>query len=270
MELSRLNRMSWLAALMAGSASVLASSCAAPGAPTLLDAEIATGVPVLANCQNIAPNVRVTRLEKDHYFTTYGSILQEIGQQTVTDVPRMVAAEAGAAFTGRSEPYGTVAGNVIGRTGDLASGQVQTHDRLQGRRLNRLGQEPPGFCRAFQSSQIEVSRALAEAMASLGHPMKISDLQNGVFETEFADGQHRDAMWMDRYRATVEPLDSGLVGVRVRRQVFISRETSTSGTGTIYNQAIPSGHGESWILTRVTDELAGRPNVSTVATAHPR
>ena len=270
MKLSRLTRTNGLRTLMIVTASAATISCAAPGAPVVIDPGIASGIPVLRNCQNIAPSVRVTRLERGRYFTTYGSILQEIGQQTVTDVPRMVAAEADSAFAGRSEPYGSVAGNVISRTGDLASGQIQNHDRLQGRRLNRLGQEPLGFCRAFEASRPEVLRAVAGAMSSLGYPMKISDLQNGIFETEFDDGQNRDAMWMDRYRATVEPLDSGLVGVRIRRQVFISRRTSTSGIGTIYNQAIPSGHGETWILTRVTDELAGRPNISTVAAEHPR
>lgn len=233
----------------------------------MVETSQAQGPPLLATCQNIQPDVRVTRLNSDRYFTTWGSVWGEVGQAATTDVPRIIATEASAPLRGEREPYGTFASNIAIRSGDAFSDAIQQHDRYQGRRLNRLGDQPPGFCRAFQAPREQVVAAVGRAMAALEHEVTRANPQEGVFETAFLDGEHRTAIWMDRYRATVEVLDAGYVGVRVRRQVFISRKSLAGETGTVYSQGISAGHGEAWILTRITDDLRGRPIVSTIASS---
>lgn len=241
----------------------LLASCAAPGAPALRNANAVDADLLVPDCQNIAPNVRVTRLRTSSYFTTWGSVYAEIGQQAQTDIPRLVGQEAAGRVR---DPVGQ---RIISRAGNLASEQFQDSDTYQGRRLNRLPQRPVGFCRAFAADRRRVIQAANAAAVSLGRSLTVADIENGIFETAFKDGEHSAAKWMDRYRITVEPLSSGLSGVRVRRQVFISRETRGE-IGYVYNEGISAGHGEAWVLTRVTDDLAGRPNVSTIAVDYPR
>jgi len=241
------------------------SACAAPGTPPLQAASEAFSTPVASDCQQVSPKARLTVLKKDSYFTTYKSILGEIGMQAATETPRTIGASVGAAIGGSKEPYSTVATSAGARAGGMVADALQDFGSSNGRRLNRLSKQPRAFCRSFEAERARVARSVGLALKSLGYPIKRADMQAGVFETDFVDSQNDIAMWVDRYRITVEPLENGYTAVRVRRQVFISRDTADNAMGTIYNQGASSGHGETWIITRITDELAGRPNASTIS-----
>lgn len=195
---------------------VLTACGAAPGTPALRTTADRASDPMIPGCQNLEPQARTDTYITNFYLTTWSSALAEGAMQGLTDGPAGLALRPTA-------PVGVT--------------------------VNRLPSPTEPFCRSYSATPRQASAAVAAVMLSLGGRVVRSDINNGLFETEFVQRQHAMARWRDNYVVRVSPFGTG-AAVRVLRTVFISRDG-----GRTYNQGVSVGNNEAYILTQVGDRL---------------
>jgi hypothetical protein len=115
--------------------------------------------------------------------------------------------------------------------------------------FNELPTSLKPHCRVYATDRLAVAKAVASILPSLGNSILVSNVRAGIFKTDVIDREHIAAKWKDSYIITVTEEAESQVRVRVLRTVYISRDK-----GVTYNQAVPDGRNERWILTQIASQ----------------
>ena len=98
-----------------------------------------------------------------------------------------------------------------------------------------------------------IANIISKIVNNLGNKIIISDVDNGIFITDFIKRQHNNplskAQWVDRYEIVVKNEGLKRTVVMIYRDLYISRDPG------IYNQAISVGYNEGWIMTQISNDL---------------
>ncbi len=214
----------------------------------------------VAGCKDVPVAKRVSAFRTDSYLTTVGSVFAEALMPGVSSGLNEGLSEAGAMrgyqAAGGSKVLGDHLPTIGARAGSMLSEKIHKPADFDGLPVFLLPSQPKAFCRTYGVSRVLVVAAVGDTMRALGIPLKANDYKKGIFETEFVKRQRREAVWIERYRITVEDAQSGVV-VKVKRQVFRGRNPTIGGDDTpaLYTQGISSGHNETWILTQLSDAV---------------
>lgn len=184
-------------------------------------------VALMADCKAVPSGKRVDRLDTSLMHTTFMSTLFESALRG--------GPEAGA---GRE-------------TGDEWAARLRslTAPPMAERTVRPHPPHQRPLCRTFAADRDAVVLAVIGVMRGLPYPLDEADHRTGVFSTGFIDGRSDTGLWMDRYKIAVEDLGNGSVGVRVTRQVFVSRVQD------LYIQGISDGQNETWVLNKIADSI---------------
>lgn len=179
-----------------------------------------------ADCRNVSSTQTVDSYITNFYLTTWGSASAEGSAQGF-----------GEGLTGQGRAFEAVRQAMLR--------PQKTQDGL----FNELPRSFKPYCRIYDAGRPDVAKAVAEILPSLGNPIITSNQRSGIFATDFIQRQHPAARWRDSYVITVTEEGPDRVVVRVLRTVYISRD------GTTFNQGIPDGHNEKWILTQIGNKI---------------
>lgn len=213
-------------AVLALSAIVLAA-CQAPGQP-MLRTSVADGEgELISGCQNVSSKAAVNHYETGYYLTTWGSAWKEGSSAGLQE-----------GLSGQGPAYDAVSRGMIKAVSD----EEPVFDSMY--------KGPKPFCRAYAASRREVAEAVATILPTLGNPIRISDIDRGIFQTDWTDRSHMAAKWKDGYVITVTEERPNRVVVRVLRSVYISRQ------GAPYFLGDSVGQNESFVLTKISQAVA--------------
>ncbi len=219
------------------------AGCVAPGTPSMRQSAVDGEGSLILGCQNVSGKTRVESYISNSYLTTWGSSYKEganQGLQQALDDPTLAIG-------------GTLLQQLVS---SLASEHAAGAMRLENSRpsywrekTNSLASSPQPFCRRYAAKFAAVSRAAAATVRQMDFRPRVVDERFGVFETEFVERRHAAARWRDRYVIVVEPEGPDNTVVMVFRIVYIARSDN------VFNQGVSVGHNETWIMTRVADQL---------------
>ena len=183
--------------------------------------------PMVSGCQNVSSDARTEEFNTHGYGSTWLSAGFEGASQ---------------AIAGTLPALGEIAG-VGGRgTADAPPGVTVTMQD---------GIEP--YCRVFPANPEQLFAIAREeierVMPQFGYEVTCGGRIGRVCETNYVFRSHGAAQWADRFRIRVIEIDTDYSYLLVDRRLFISRDRE------IYNQAIPVGSHESYIITRIADRL---------------
>ena len=220
---------------------VFIASCSGPGAPLLRTSSADGEGELIQNCNNISNKSKVDSFITDFYLSTWGSAFAEGMQQGVKEgMPADMLKSIEEVIKAAGMPLSPLV-----LTG-IDNGEI----------LIQLINRPSPFCRIYFEDSKKVSESISRIIQNLGNDVLISDVDNGIFITDFIRRKHEISSskypvhWLDRYEILVKNKGSKKSVVTVYRDLYISREPG------IFNQAISVGHNEGWIMTQITNKLA--------------
>ena len=220
--------------------------CSAPGALRLRINKSDGEGPLISNCHNVSNSTKVDNYITEYYLSTWGSALLEGASEGVWE------------GLGREMP------NKVKNRDDLIKylikqGILQENYSSKGNKLSidhgqmslpvnfdSLIFSSPPYCRVYEASALDVSRAISNIINTLGNDILLSDIDSGLFITGFIDRQHKAARWKDRYIILVQNQSPTRSVVKILRELYISRKNGP------FNKAISVGHNEAWIMTQIS------------------
>ncbi len=195
--------------------------------PVKFETQATSKTPLLSDCRNVSLESSVSEFDTNSYLTTLGSAWIE---------------GSGAGVLQGTEGRGPV--------GDTLRKKM-TVVKEGGRSLATQEFSKRTFCRRVQANYETVVAAVAGLLPRLGYEIEFADEQGGEFQTVFVTREERHASWVDRYEIELNEPAGGGVGVRVIRDVFISRQ------GSEFMQGTSNGFNEAWILKEISKSVEG-------------
>jgi len=197
------------------------SACSATSGVIIQKATYDGALPLLSRCQNISPQSNVESFIINSYLTTWTSSLLE---------------GAGAGLLEGTADRGPVGDIIHNRT---------IVEKEGGRSLKSQEFSKRTYCRRIDAEYAEVTNFVEGLLPRLGYEIEYGDAEGGEYLTKFVTRSQSYAKWQDRFEIELNEPEGGGVGVRVIRDVFVSRQ------GSEYFQGTSSGHNEAWILSEI-------------------
>ncbi|MEQ1813290.1 MAG: SHOCT domain-containing protein, partial [Candidatus Nitrotoga sp.] len=110
---------------------------------------------------------------------------------------------------------------------------------------------PVSFCRLYKADAKIVSAVVQSIVPTLGNPIRVVDVANGVFTTDTMERNALLAKWQDSYSITVQEAKGGDAAVRILRPLSVYQSSRRS-----FEQNESDGYNEQWILSQITERLA--------------
>lgn len=107
---------------------------------------------------------------------------------------------------------------------------------------------PVPFCRIYKSDAKTVSAIVLSILPTLGNPIKVSDVSNGIFTTDMMERSHLMSKWQDSYSITVQEAKAGEAIVRILRPLSLYESKK-------FKPKVSDGDNEKWILSKITEHL---------------
>jgi hypothetical protein len=220
--------------------------CSTPGALRLRVNKSDGEGPIIPNCQNVSNSTRVDNYITGFYLSTWGSAFLEGASEGMWDglgkeMPNRVKNRDG--LIKYLITQGILQENYSSKSNKLSIDQGQMSLPVN---FDSLIFSSPPYCRVYEASALDVSRAISSIITTLGNDILLSDIDSGLFITGFIDRQHKAARWKDRYIIIVENQSPARSVVKILRELYISRKNGP------FNKAISVGHNEAWIMTQVS------------------
>ena len=183
--------------------------------------------PMVPGCQNVSSDARTEEFNTRFYGSTWLSASLEGASQAIAGTLPILSEVVGVGGSG---------------TADAPPGVAVTMQE---------GILP--YCRIFTSSPDQLFAVardeIERALPQFGYDVTCGGRIGRVCETNYVFRSHSAAQWADRFRVRVVEIDANYSYLLVDRRLFISRD------GEIYNQAVPVGSHELYIITRVANRL---------------